>query len=53
VRYKFIREGVGKLEFAFNIDNGIHFLPKFVEDLVVREFGKKIFKKILSISKKF
>ena len=53
LKYVPIREGVGKLTFAFNIDNGIHFLPEWLEDYIVRDFGKKLFERILEISKKF
>ncbi len=27
INYEPLREGAGKLKFAFNIDNGVHFLP--------------------------
>lgn len=27
INYEPLREGVGNLKFAFNIDNGVHFLP--------------------------
>jgi hypothetical protein len=47
INYEPLREGVGNLKFAFNIDNGVHFLPEFVMNYVTREVGKKLFKNIL------
>ena len=53
ISYRPLSEGVGNFKFSFNIDNGVHFLPSFIEDLVVREFAKKFFKSLMAISKKF
>lgn len=53
ISYHPLREGVGNFKFSFNIDNGVHFLPSFIEDLVVREFAKKFFKSLMAISKNF
>jgi hypothetical protein len=53
INYEPLRDGVGKLKFAFNIDNGVHFLPEFIEDYITREFGKKFFNNILKIGRKF
>jgi hypothetical protein len=53
VTYEPIREGVGKLKFAYNVDNGVHFLPTFVEDYITRDFGKKLFYNILNACRNF
>jgi hypothetical protein len=53
MRYEPIRQGVGKFKMAINIDNGIHFLPEFIEDYLVREFGRRFYNRLIEICHEF
>jgi hypothetical protein len=35
------------------VDNGVHFLPNFVEDYITRDFGKTFFYNILNACRNF
>ena len=53
ITYQPLREGVGNMKFAFNIDNKIHLIPEFIQEYITREIGKKFFKSLVQISREF